>query len=79
MVASAVSAELDRSGRSPDWLSERTALELSELQSKLDLRSDFTVTDLAAIAAALSVPVATLVPAPVAHDPAAEALNRPGR
>lgn len=62
MVASAVAAELDRSGRTASWLSDRTGIVLVALQSKLDGRADFTVTDLADIATALGVPVASLMP-----------------
>ncbi len=63
MVASAVIAELERAGRTPHWLSESTAIGLAALQSKLDRHADFTVTDLADIADALAVPVASLIPA----------------
>lgn len=60
VVAQAVLAELQRSGRSPQWLEERSGVPL--LAEKLAEHEDFTVVDLAGIAAALSIPIVRLTP-----------------
>ncbi|OAN40778.1 hypothetical protein A4X16_12690 [Microbacterium sp. H83] len=62
MVASAVAAALTRAGRTPEWLAAQTSLSLDSLRRRLDADHDFTITDLAEIAAALDVPVSALLP-----------------
>ena len=62
LVASAVAAEMERAERSLLWVSDRTGIECAVLVSKLRGREEFTMVDLANIAAALHVPVAALTP-----------------
>ena len=62
MVASTVVAELAGSGRSKRWLSAHSGIAYSTLRRKLAAQADITVTELAAIAAALGVSPAVLVP-----------------
>lgn len=62
LVASAISSQLRTAGRTVGWLSDRSGIEKAVLQAKLTGRDDLTIVDLAAIAAALGVPVATLTP-----------------
>lgn len=64
LVAQAVGAELARAGKSVGWLAERIGRDPTRLEELLRGRADFTVIDLAEIAAALQIPVAALVPAP---------------
>lgn len=66
MVASAVLSHLHTRGRSVAWLATHAGVPDSTLRSKLDGRSVFTVTDLAAIADALGLSPAALVPSPPA-------------
>lgn len=61
-VASTVRSELAGAGRTIPWLSEQTGIDLRVLQKQLAMQLDFTVTDLAEIAGALSIDVARLVP-----------------
>ena len=62
MIASRVSDELVASGRTPQWLAEQAGISAKALRSKLAMRADFTVVDLADIAHALGIPVSELVP-----------------
>ena len=62
LVASAIEAEMQRADRSVRWVSSRSGMDRSVLASKLEEREDFTMVDLANIAAALGVPVAALTP-----------------
>jgi hypothetical protein len=62
MVASAVASALTRAARSTGWLASRSGIGHAALQRKLAAESDFTVAELADIAAALGIPVADLVP-----------------
>ncbi|MDQ0728856.1 helix-turn-helix transcriptional regulator [Microbacterium sp. W4I20] len=62
LVASAVEGELQRVERSVAWLAEHTGIDPAALSSMLQEREDFTMVDLANIAAALDVPVAALTP-----------------
>jgi transcriptional regulator with XRE-family HTH domain len=62
MVASAVISALTTADRSIDWLADETRMSQSALRQKLSGRADFTVTDLAAVAAALGISPAALVP-----------------
>lgn len=54
--------ELARTGRGLPWLSSRSNIPARDLEQKLELQRDFTVTDLAAIATALDVEVVRLLP-----------------
>jgi len=63
-VAEAVAAHLGRAGRSRRWLSEHSGIPASTLRRRMQARSDFTVTELAAIALALDLSPAVLVPSP---------------
>ncbi|MFS0913295.1 helix-turn-helix domain-containing protein [Microbacterium sp. 179-I 3D2 NHS] len=62
LVSAAVGAELERAGRSRHWLADRAGIDARRLSEALHGRDDFTVADLAAIAAALDVPVSALTP-----------------
>lgn len=62
LVASAIATEMRRAERSVFWVSERSGMDRVVLSSKLEEREDFTVVDLAKVAAALGVPVAALTP-----------------
>lgn len=62
LVSEAVCSELLRSNRSTAWLADRVDLEESRLAAKLRDDEDFTIVDLAKIADALNIPVATLTP-----------------
>ncbi|MGJ0388930.1 hypothetical protein [Microbacterium sp. CGR1] len=61
-VALTVRSELVSAGRTVPWLAEQTGIALHVLQKQLAMQLDFTVTDLAEIAGALSIDVARLVP-----------------
>lgn len=61
-VAAAVATELARQGRDATWLAARSGVPSRDLEQKLGLKRDFTITDLSAIAAALDIEVARLVP-----------------
>ena len=62
LVASAVAFELKRAQRSEAWLSERSGIALPTLVSRLREQEDFTIVDLANIAAALEISVTFLTP-----------------
>lgn len=62
LVASAVASELRRTEQSVEWLSERSGIDQIALKAKLRTQSNFTMVDLANIAAALNIPVAALTP-----------------
>ncbi len=62
LVASAIVTEIRRSDRSVRWVSFRSGLDCDDLVSKLEEHEDFTMVDLANIAAALGVPVSALTP-----------------
>ncbi len=51
-----------RAGRTVPWLSDETGIALHVLQKQLAMQLDFTVTDLAEIAGALSIDAARLLP-----------------
>lgn len=57
-------AELLGAGRTIPWLSQQTGIALHVLQKQLAMQLDFTVTDLAEIADALSIDIARLLPRP---------------
>lgn len=61
-VALTVRSELVRAGRTVPWLSDETGIALHVLQKQLAMQLDFTVTDLAEIAGALSIDAARLLP-----------------
>ncbi|WP_223628255.1 XRE family transcriptional regulator [Microbacterium sp. EST19A] len=61
-MASAIVTEMQRADRSVRWVSDRSGVDRAVLASKLEEREDFTMVDLANIAAALGVPVAALTP-----------------
>ncbi|WP_145985674.1 MULTISPECIES: XRE family transcriptional regulator [Microbacterium] len=61
-VALTVRSELVGAGRTVSWLAEQTGIAPHVLQKQLAMQLDFTVTDLAEIAGALSIDVARLVP-----------------
>ncbi|MFF3029337.1 hypothetical protein [Microbacterium sp. NPDC057944] len=63
-VADAVRSALAASGHTERWLAARASIDRDDLRDKLTLRTDFTVTDLADIAVALGIPIATLFPQP---------------
>ncbi|GGM55945.1 hypothetical protein GCM10010489_29410 [Microbacterium saperdae] len=63
-MAEAVATQLGRAGRSRRWLSEHAGIGYSTLRRRMQARSDFTVTELAAIALALDLSPAVLVPSP---------------
>ena len=67
-VALSISAQLDRLGRTAEWLAEETRTDASVLHEKLAMRQDFTVTDLGDIATALGIRPADLLP-PVDPSP----------
>lgn len=62
LVASAVMGELKRAERSVTWLADHAGIDQAALSSMLRAREEFTMVDLANIAAALNVPVAALMP-----------------
>lgn len=62
MVASAIDTYLASRGRSLSWLAAQSGMPYSTLRGKHSGRSDFTVTDLAEIAAALGISPGALVP-----------------
>ncbi|MFB4350306.1 hypothetical protein [Microbacterium sp. CR_7] len=62
LVASAVLAELGRTGRDPVWLADRSGLGRPDVEMLLAGARDLTVDELAAIATALAVSPARLVP-----------------
>ncbi len=62
MVASAVDAALTNSGHTAQWLAQHSGMERQALTSRLRGDADFTMVDLANIAAALGVPVGSLTP-----------------
>ncbi|MCM3780141.1 helix-turn-helix domain-containing protein [Microbacterium hydrocarbonoxydans] len=64
LVASAVISELGRTGRDSVWLAERSGLSHRDVEASLAGGRDLTVAELAAIADALAVSPARLVPAP---------------
>lgn len=61
-MASAIAVTLARSGHSWGWLAEGAGIDRDALESRLRGDDDFTMVDLAKIAAALGVPVASLTP-----------------
>ncbi|KQQ65874.1 hypothetical protein ASF63_11040 [Microbacterium sp. Leaf320] len=61
-MALTVRSELVGAGRTIPWLSQQTGIALHVLQKQLATQLDFTVTDLAEIADALSIDVARLLP-----------------
>lgn len=63
-MASAVLAELGRTGRDPVWLADRSRLGRRDIEASLAGERDLTVDELAAIADALDVSPARLVPTP---------------
>ncbi len=63
-------AELGRRGITVPSLAARAGIDPELLQMSLDCRRDLTVTELAAVAHALGVSPASLVPALPADDPA---------
>lgn len=64
VVASAVAARLECHGGGLDWLAAQTGTPVRTLRSRLGARSDFTVTELADVAAALGISPTLLVPPP---------------
>lgn len=62
VVAESVVRELAHAGGTVPWLAERAGITVKALQAKMASRRDFTVTDLAAIADVLGIPVSRLVP-----------------
>ncbi len=62
-MAEAIEVELVRRQRSSEWLAVKAGIDVQELDEKLRLSRDFTVTDLAQIAAALRIDVSSLLPA----------------
>lgn len=62
LVASAIVTAIRRSDRSVRWVSYQSGLDCDDLVAKLEEHEDFTVVDLANIAAALGVPVSALTP-----------------
>lgn len=67
-MAVAVASELDRLGQSKRWLADRSGIAYSTLRRKMQASTDFTVTELAAIAAALELSPSVLVPSPRVTD-----------
>ncbi|PCE16014.1 hypothetical protein AUC47_10940 [Microbacterium sp. SZ1] len=63
-MASAVLSELGRTRRDTDWLAQRSGLGLRVVEASLAGERDLTVEELAAVANALGVSPARLVPAP---------------
>ena len=61
-VAAAVAFELGRADRTKRWLSDRSGIPYSTLDRKLKAHVDFTFTELAAIAEALSIAPSRLTP-----------------
>lgn len=61
-MASAVEAALGRSGHTEGWLAERSGMERIALSARLRGDEEFTVVDVANIAAALGVSVGSLTP-----------------
>ncbi|WP_435746344.1 helix-turn-helix domain-containing protein [Microbacterium sp. PMB16] len=61
-MSSTIATELERIGRPVDWLAAEASIDRSVLRSKLLAHEEFTMVDLANIAAALDVPVAALMP-----------------
>lgn len=57
-----VASALSQAGRSTRWLAAASGIELGELESRLAARSDFTVTEIGDIAAALGITGADLIP-----------------
>jgi transcriptional regulator with XRE-family HTH domain len=62
VVAAAVISQLRTAERSIDWLADETGLSPVALRQKLSGGADFTVADLAEVAAALGISPTTLVP-----------------
>lgn len=62
LVASAIASALHRSQRSIGWLSAQSGIELPALAAKLREEEDFTIVELADIAAALEIAVSSLTP-----------------
>lgn len=62
VVASAVSEQLECHGGGLGWLAGQMGTTVVTLRRRLDGRGDFTVTELAAIAAALDISPTLLVP-----------------
>ncbi|WP_217181876.1 hypothetical protein [Streptomyces sp. AC495_CC817] len=61
-VALAVVSRLATTGRTVPWLARTSGIPLLDLQRMIEMRADFTVSDLADIAAALDVAVGELTP-----------------
>lgn len=61
-MASEVASRLAERGESLRWLSEQSGIGYATLRSRMSVRSDFTVTELAAIAGALDISPVSLVP-----------------
>ncbi|MCI1019513.1 XRE family transcriptional regulator [Microbacterium sp. C5A9] len=64
MIAQAVKRELAHAGATAASVSERSGIAVEKLTAQLSCRRDFTITDLAAIAQVLGIPVSRLVPPP---------------
>jgi hypothetical protein len=62
VVAVTVASELERAGQTTLWLAERSGIAHPALQKKLAMKVDFTVADLADIAAVLDIAVTRLTP-----------------
>jgi len=69
LLASEVDGARLHAGVSFADLSQRSGIGADDLGELLDGREDFTVVDLARIAAVLGIPVTTLLPGAVSDDP----------
>jgi transcriptional regulator with XRE-family HTH domain len=68
MLATTVNGERMNAGLSFSRLSELSGIDPAALEELLEGRADFTVVDLAGIAAALDIPITRLLPASTAED-----------
>lgn len=68
-MASTVEAARLHAGVSLDRLADRSGISARRLHDLFDARLDFTMVDLARIAAALDIPVTDLLPFSTAVDP----------
>jgi len=64
MIAHAVEREIAHAGATVASVSESSGIAAETLTAQLASRRDFTITDLAAIAQVLGIPVSRLVPPP---------------
>lgn len=64
-VAGEVRANLARQGKTQGWLAQQIKITPATLSRRLSLRSSFSLDELSAIATALDIPLAVLLPEPV--------------